>query len=184
MIKMPVLRLETAENDAKYLKIYDKRVIAIILVNIDLLACNNPLLWDVVLTHDHRFISMTVIQNRESLLNVHKMLLDIRCWCFTVKVFTAYIVKYNCASAKWNLQDLCDQQRLISACTFTQYGKGSRLSLFWQSGGFRMYMRSVKTDQTARLRRLTWVFAGRTKLIVGFVVRWLNWIPYKFMSVI
>ena len=30
---------------------------------------------------------------------------------------------------------------------------------------------SEDSDQTARMRRLIWVFAGRTILIVGFVVR-------------
>ena len=33
-------------------------------------------------------------------------------------------------------------------------------------------MRSAKTDQIAWTRRLIWVFAGRTSLIVGFVMRW------------
>ena len=33
---------------------------------------------------------------------------------------------------------------------------------------------SEDSDQTARMRRLIWVFACRTSLIVGFVVRWLN----------
>ena len=31
---------------------------------------------------------------------------------------------------------------------------------------------SEDSDQTARMRSLIWVFAGRTRLIVGFVVRW------------
>ena len=33
---------------------------------------------------------------------------------------------------------------------------------------------SEDSDQTARTRRLISVFAGRTSLIVGFVVRWLS----------
>ena len=38
---------------------------------------------------------------------------------------------FNWANARENLQeDLCDQQRLRSACTSTQYVKGSCLSLF------------------------------------------------------
>ena len=31
---------------------------------------------------------------------------------------------------------------------------------------------SKDSDQTARMRSLIWVFAGRTSLIVCFVVRW------------
>ena len=34
-------------------------------------------------------------------------------------------------------------------------------------------MRTAKTDQTGRLPRLIWVFAGRTCHIVGFVMMWL-----------
>ena len=33
------------------------------------------------------------------------------------------------------------------------------------------YAISEDSDQTARMRRLIWVFADRTSLIVGFVVR-------------
>ena len=33
-------------------------------------------------------------------------------------------------------------------------------------------MQSAKTDETARMRRLIWVFAGRTSLIVDFGVCW------------
>ena len=35
--------------------------------------------------------------------------------------------------------------------------------------------RTAKTDQTGRMPRLIWVFAGRTCLIVGFVVTWLRY---------
>ena len=34
---------------------------------------------------------------------------------------------------------------------------------------------SEDSGQTARMRRLIWVFACRTGLLVGFVVRWLIW---------
>ena len=34
---------------------------------------------------------------------------------------------------------------------------------------------AVKTDQTGRMPRLIWVFAGRTDHFVGFVMRWLNY---------
>ena len=33
-----------------------------------------------------------------------------------------------------------------------------------------------KTDQTGRMPRLIWVFAGRTTHFVGFVMRWLKWV--------
>ena len=33
---------------------------------------------------------------------------------------------------------------------------------------------SGDSDQPARMRRLIWVFAGRTSIVVGFVVRWLS----------
>ena len=36
------------------------------------------------------------------------------------------------------------------------------------------FMWTVKTDQTERMPRLIWIFAGHTGLFVGFVVRWLN----------
>ena len=32
-------------------------------------------------------------------------------------------------------------------------------------------MQTAKTDQTGRMTRLTWVFAGRTDHFVGFVMR-------------
>ena len=65
---------------------------------------------------------------------------------------------------------LFDWQRLRSAYTYTQSGKGSGSSLFGQPGGCRRHMRSAKTlIKTARKRRLIWVFAGRTSLIAGFV---------------
>ena len=35
-------------------------------------------------------------------------------------------------------------------------------------------MRTAKTDQTLRMPRLIWVFAGHTGHFVGFVVLWLN----------
>ena len=44
------------------------------------------------------------------------------------------------------------------------------LSLFGYHGGCKRHMPLVKTDQ---MHMLTWVFAGRTSLIVGFVVRLL-----------
>ena len=67
----------------------------------------------------------------------------------------------------------CDQQRFRSACTSIQYGKVSCSSLF---GLQKAHKISEDSDQTARMRRLIWVFAGRTSLIVGFVVRWLKYV--------
>ena len=39
-------------------------------------------------------------------------------------------------------------------------------------------MRTAKTDQTGRMPRLIWVFAGRTCHFLGFVMRQLTWTPY------
>ena len=38
IIKMPILRLQTTDNDAKYLYLYDKRVIALIFVKCPVLV--------------------------------------------------------------------------------------------------------------------------------------------------
>ena len=37
---------------------------------------------------------------------------------------------------------------------------------------------SEDSDQTAQMRRLIWNFAGRTSLLVAFVLRWVNFIFY------
>ena len=42
-------------------------------------------------------------------------------------------------------------------------------------------MRSAKTDQTARMRRLIRVFSGHTSLIVGFAVRRLFYFKYHLL---
>ena len=47
---------------------------------------------------------------------------------YVIRAFSALSIIW--ASARQNLQDLCYQQRLRSACTSIQYRKGSRLFLF------------------------------------------------------
>ena len=45
------------------------------------------------------------------------------------------------------------------------------LSIAWRQQ--KAHVISEYSDQTARMRKLIWVFAGRTSFIVGFVMRWL-----------
>ena len=72
-----------------------------------------------------------------------------------------------------------DQQKLKSACKSTQYGKGSCTSLWIARMLYKAHAISEYSDQTARMRSLIWVFAGRTRFNVGFVVLWL--ICYNFL---
>ena len=39
---------------------------------------------------------------------------------------------------------------------------------------------SGDSDQTGRMPRLIWVFAGRTCHFIGFVMRWLKWLTLIF----
>ena len=59
----------------------------------------------------------------------------------------------------------------------------------WRKLGFLAthWAQSEDSDQTGRMPRLIWVFAGRTCHFVGFVTRWLNfdWIfLYCYMYVL
>ena len=66
------------------------------------------------------------------------------------------------------ITDLCEQQRRIAQPPPPpQYRKGSLYPSLDS-------LVAVEGTQTARMRRLIWVFAGRTSLIVGFVMRWLK----------
>ena len=73
--------------------------------------------------------------------------------------------------------DMCAQQRFRSACAFAQ----SDQNPFWAHFGLpRMqcfFMRTTKTDQTAQMRRLIWVFVERTHQKVHFLV--LRQIEFK-----
>ena len=48
------------------------------------------------------------------------------------------------------------------------------MNLYIQEHPWLSKVRPVKTDQTARMRRLIWIFAGRTCLKVRFLTLWLN----------
>ena len=66
---------------------------------------------------------------------------------------------------------LCDHQRLRSACTYTQYGKVFVYPSLDSLEAVEGPCDQLRLWSNARTRRLIWVFAGRTCLIVGFVVR-------------
>ena len=52
----------------------------------------------------------------------------------------------------------------------------SSLSAWRKLGSLATYWaHSEDSDQTGRMPRLIWVFAGRTCLFVGFALRWLNY---------
>ena len=50
-------------------------------------------------------------------------------------------------------------------------GKLGSLAVHWAH--------SEDADQTGRMPRLIWVFAGHTCHFVGFVMRWLEWLPVR-----
>ena len=51
----------------------------------------------------------------------------------------------------------------------------SECSLYAEMDPSLLYADSEDSDQTGRMPRLIWVFAGRTCHFVGFVMRWLKW---------
>ena len=94
----------------------------------------------------------------------------------------------NWAVAWQNQQNgMCAQQRLRSAWASAQSDQGcpgwSEFSLCAQwiakESSF-LHADSEDSDQTGRMPRLIWVFAGRTNHFVGFVVRRLNWPDAKW----
>ena len=86
-----------------------------------------------------------------------------------------WIVKLIWSSAWQNQQnDLCAQRRLRSAWASAQSDQSS-LSAWRNIGPLTIYwVLSEDTDQTGRMPRLIWVFAGRTDNFVGFVMRRLT----------
>ena len=67
---------------------------------------------------------------------------------------------------------MCTQQRLRSAWASAQGWSESSLSAWRKLGSLAAYwVHSEDSDQTRRMPRLIWVFAGRTCHIVGFVTR-------------
>ena len=68
---------------------------------------------------------------------------------------------------------MCTQQRLRSAWASAQSDQSS-LSARRKLGSLATHWaHSEDSDQTGRMPRLIWVFAGRTCHFVGFVMRWL-----------
>ena len=81
-------------------------------------------------------------------------------------------------ATSWQNQQngMCVQRRLRSAWASAQSDQGLRCPHEEILGPSLPIERTVKTDQTGRMPRLIWVFAGCTCHFVGFVVRWLKWL--------
>ena len=72
-------------------------------------------------------------------------------------------------STKW----LCAQRRLRSTWASTQSDQSSLCAQWVGKDPSFLHMDSKDSDQTGRMPRMTWVFAGRTCHFVGFVMRQL-----------
>ena len=69
---------------------------------------------------------------------------------------------------------MCAQQRFRSACAVTQPDQNLQ-SGFWQpTMQFSVFMKTKKTDLTAWMCRLVWVYAGRPCQKVRFLRLWLK----------
>ena len=80
-----------------------------------------------------------------------------------------YLSRLMIKSTKW----LYAQRRLRSAWVSAQSDQSS-LSAWRKLGSLvTHWVHSEDSDQTGRIPRLIWVFAGRTCPFVGFVMRWL-----------
>ena len=80
--------------------------------------------------------------------------------------------EYIWATTRQNkLNDMCDQRRLISAWTYAQPDQSSLCAQWVAKGPRFLHADSEDSDQTGRMLRLIWVFAGRTGHFVGFVIR-------------
>ena len=84
----------------------------------------------------------------------------------------------RCQNTKWasawqSLQNgMCVQRRLRSVWASAQSDQSS-LSAWRKLGSLAIHLvHSEDSDQTGRMLRLIWVFAGRTWHFVGFVMRW------------
>ena len=68
---------------------------------------------------------------------------------------------------------LCTQRRLRSAWASAQSNQSSLCAQWVAKDRSFRHADSEDSDQTGRMPRLIWVFAGRTCHFVGFVMRWL-----------
>ena len=86
------------------------------------------------------------------------------------------IVYLKWATSWQNHQNgMCAQQRLRSAWASAQ-SEQSSLSAWRKFGSLATHWANREdSDQTGRMPRLIWVFAGRTCHFVGFVTRRLKW---------
>ena len=81
---------------------------------------------------------------------------------------------YIWASAWQNQQtSMCAQRRLRSAWASAQSDQSLRYALNGEVMTQAFFMRTEGSDQTGRMSRLIWVFAGRACHLVAFVMRWL-----------
>ena len=80
------------------------------------------------------------------------------------------------ASAIQNLQNgMRVQRRLRSAWASAQSDQSSLCAQWVAKDPNFLHVDSEDYDQTGRMPRLIWVFAGRTCHFVAFVMRWLIW---------
>ena len=96
---------------------------------------------------------------------------------------------YTIWAASWQNQqnDLWAQWRLRTAWVSTQYDQSSLCTQWVAKDPSFLHADSEDSDQTGRMPRLIWVFAGRTCHFVGFVMRWLilqsgQWLPGQNIS--
>ena len=82
----------------------------------------------------------------------------------------------NKRATSWQKQQngMCAQRRLRSAWASTQSDQSSLCAQWVTKGPKFLHADSEDSDQTRRMPRLIWVFAGRTGHFVGFVMRRLK----------
>ena len=81
------------------------------------------------------------------------------------------------ASCQNQLNDMCAQRRLRSALASAQSDQSSLCAQWVAKDPNFLHADSEGSDQTGRMPRLIWIFAGRTCHFVGFVMRRLIYIP-------
>ena len=81
-------------------------------------------------------------------------------------------VDFLCWTAAWQNQqnDLCAQRRLRSAWASAQSDQFSLCAHWVAKDPMFLHADSEDSDQSGRMLRLIWVFAGRTGHFVGFVM--------------
>ena len=109
-------------------------------------------------------------------------------WVDALTILTQHLACLACPDRKivywaatWQSKQngMCAQQRLRSAWAFTQSDQSSQCAQWVAKDPMFLHADSKHSNQTGRIPRLIWVFAGRTGRFVSFVVRRLlckNWL--------